>query len=98
MLQAVGIFAVAAIFWPARRLHICRTPGFWAERTQKGRGVRGAGADFHVVWLQQGASLRVPVLLERQNNLLKCEHLGLNFAACESANERSPKTPDFNRF
>jgi hypothetical protein len=36
--------------------------------------VEGTGADFHVVWLEQGAALLVPVGLQRQDDLLKCEH------------------------
>ena len=48
-------------------------PGPIARR--KVAGVEGAGADFHVVRLQQGATLRVPVLLQRQDDLLKCEHI-----------------------
>jgi hypothetical protein len=37
--------------------------------------MRGAGADFHVVRLQQRATLRVPILLQREDDLLKCEHI-----------------------
>jgi hypothetical protein len=37
--------------------------------------VEGARADFHVVRLEQGATLLVPVGLQGQNDLLECEHL-----------------------
>jgi hypothetical protein len=36
--------------------------------------VEGARADFHVVRLEQGATLLVPVGLQGQNDLLECEH------------------------
>jgi hypothetical protein len=37
--------------------------------------MEGAGADFHVVGLEQGATLLVPVGLQGQDDLLECEHL-----------------------
>lgn len=37
--------------------------------------MRSARTDFHVVRLQQRAALLVPIILERQNNLLKAEPL-----------------------
>src|SRR5690606_12795696 len=66
VLQAVGVFAVAAVFGPARGLHVGGAPGLGADGAQEGGRMRGAGADFHVVWLQQGAALLVPVVLERK--------------------------------
>jgi hypothetical protein len=36
--------------------------------------VEGARADFHVVRLEQGATLLVPVGLQGQDDLLECEH------------------------
>ena len=33
VLQPIRIFAVAAVFWPTRRLHVCSLPGFRAKRT-----------------------------------------------------------------
>ncbi|MCY1220496.1 hypothetical protein D9M72_325110 [compost metagenome] len=74
VLQAVGVFAVAPVLGAARRLHVGGAPGFRADRAQERGGVRGAGADFHVVGLQQGATLLVPVFLERKDDLLKGEH------------------------
>jgi hypothetical protein len=37
--------------------------------------VRRARADFHVVGLQQRAALLVPIILQRQDDLLKGKHL-----------------------
>ncbi|MCY1373198.1 hypothetical protein D9M69_604560 [compost metagenome] len=74
MLQAVGVFAIAPVLGTARRLHVGRAPGFRADRAQERGGMRGAGTDFHVVGLQQGATLLVPVFLERKDDLLKGEH------------------------
>ena len=76
MLQAVWILAVAAVFRPARRLHIGRTPRLRADRAQEGGGVESPGTDFHVVRLQQRATLPVPVVLEAQDDLLKGQHSG----------------------
>jgi hypothetical protein len=80
VLQTVWVFAVSPVFWAARGLNVGRAPGLGPNGTQEGRGVRGAGTDFHIVGLQQGAALLVPIVLERQDNLLKREH------------ERKPKT------
>ena len=38
--------------------------------------MKGAGADFHVVGLQQGAALAVPELVQRQDDLLESLHCG----------------------
>ena len=61
VLQPVGIFAVAAILRPPRRLHIGGVPGFRPERAQRGRRMKGARAHFHVVGLQDHAALIRPV-------------------------------------
>ena len=71
MLQPVGVFTIAAIGRAARRLHIGRGPGFGAQRTQRGRRVKGACADFHVIGLHHGTALAGPVALESQNDLLE---------------------------
>jgi hypothetical protein len=47
--------------------------------------VEGARADFHVVRLEQGATLLVPVGLQGQDDLLECEHL-VGFARTRAAN------------
>jgi hypothetical protein len=36
--------------------------------------VAGARTDFHVIGLEQGAALGVPVLLQFENDLLKGQH------------------------
>ena len=74
VLHAVGVLAITTVLGAARGLNIGGFPGLGAERAQKGRGVAGAGADFHIVGLEQGAPLFVPVTLETQNDFLKCRH------------------------
>ena len=74
MLQAVGVFAVAAIFGAAAGLHVGGFPWLGADGAQKRGGVAGARADFHVVGLEQGAALGVPVLLQFENDLLEGQH------------------------
>jgi hypothetical protein len=74
MLQAIRVFAVAAIFRATRGLHIRGAPGLGPERAQEGGGVRRTRADLHVVGLQQGAALVAPILLQLKNNLLKSDH------------------------
>jgi hypothetical protein len=69
------MFSGAGFLRPARRLHVGGAPRLRADRAQEGAGVEGAGADFHIVWLEQGAALLVPVGLQGQDNLLKCQHL-----------------------
>ena len=71
MLQPVGVFAVAAVLGPPRRLHIGRVPPLRAERAQRGGGMKGAGADFHVVGLQDHAALVGPEALQRQDQSLE---------------------------
>jgi hypothetical protein len=72
VLQAVRVFAVAAIL---RAAHVGGAPRLRSDRAQEGAGVEGACADFHVVGLEQGATLLVPVGLQSQDDLLECEHL-----------------------
>src|SRR5688572_29510158 len=74
VLQAVRIVAVAPVLRPARGLHVRRAPGLGADRAQEGGGVEGAGADFHVVGLQQLASLAVPESVQLQDELLEGRH------------------------
>src|SRR5690606_11790641 len=63
--------AVAAVLWPARGLHIGRAPGLGSERAQSGGRMQRAGADLDIVRLQNGAALRRPVSLERQDHVLE---------------------------
>ncbi len=67
VLQAVGVLAIAAVLRAARGLHIGGAPGLRAERAQGGRPMEGAGADLHVIGLQDHAALPGPIGLELQN-------------------------------
>src|SRR5262245_26559635 len=71
MLHAVGVLAVAAVLRPARRLHIGGVPRLGPERAQRGRGMEGAGADLHVVGLQDHAAVVRPIALQRQDQALE---------------------------
>src|SRR5688500_1245958 len=79
VLQAVGIFAVAPVFRAARGLHISRFPQLPADGAQESGGVERAGADLHVVGLQQHASLAVPEGVELRDELLEGQHAGPRF-------------------
>ena len=74
VLQAVGVLAIAAVLRAAAGLHIGCLPGLGADGAQKGRGVRGTGADFHVIGLEQCTALFGPVGLQFQNDLLEGQH------------------------
>ena len=71
VLQAVGVLAVAAVLRPARGLHIGGVPRLRPERAQRGRRMEGAGADLHVVGLQDHAAVVGPVALQRQDQPLE---------------------------
>ena len=71
VLQPVGVLAVAAVGRPARRLHVGAAPGLGPERAQGRRRMEGAGADLHVVGLQDDAAALRPERLQRQNEGLE---------------------------
>lgn len=95
VLQAVRVFAVAAVLGAARRLHVGGAPRLGADGAQEGGRVRGAGADFHVVRLQQGAALLVPIVLEREDDLLEGEHRVRKSGAAGRAPAGSVENPPF---
>ena len=74
VLQTVWVLAVAAIFRATRGLHVRRAPWLGAERAQKRGRVRRTRADLHVVRLNDGAALLVPVGLQAQDGFLKSDH------------------------
>src|SRR5690606_5389571 len=51
MLKPVRVLTIAPILGATGRLHISRAPGLRADGTQESRRIRGACADFHIVWL-----------------------------------------------
>src|SRR5205085_12277790 len=73
-MQAVRILAVASVLRPSRRLHVRSAPRLGPQRAQERGGVRGSGANFDIVRLQQRAALPAPVVLKRENDLLEREH------------------------
>ena len=79
VLQAVGIFAVAAVGGAARGLHIGGRPGLRPQRAQGGGGVEGARAHFHVIGLEDGAALPGPVFLQAQDHILEALRSGRLF-------------------
>ncbi|GBF30920.1 hypothetical protein MnTg04_00871 [bacterium MnTg04] len=73
MLEAKWVVAIASIGRPAGGLYVCRTPRLGSDRAQKSRRMKGSGAHFLVVGLQQHATLRGPVLLQGQDQILKSQ-------------------------
>ena len=71
VLQPVRVLAVAAVLRPARGLHVGRVPRLRPERAQRRRRMERAGADFHVVGLQDDAALLRPEVLQRQDQALE---------------------------
>jgi hypothetical protein len=76
LVQPVRVLAEAAVLGTARGLHVRGAPRLGTERAQKRRGMRRARPDFNVVWLQQGTTLRAPIVLELADDLLKGEPHG----------------------
>ena len=72
VLQPVRIFPVAPVCRPTTGLHIGRIPVLRAQCTQKSGGVKGARSHLHIQWLQDYATQLGPVVLQAENNLLKC--------------------------
>ena len=71
LLEAVGILAVAAVLRPPRGLDVGGIPGLRPERAQCRRRMKRAGADFHVIGLQDDAAPLGPELLEREDQPLE---------------------------
>ena len=70
LLHPVGVLAVAAVGGAAGGHDIGHAVGFGPQHPEKGLGVHGAGADFHVVRLLDDAALAVPEVLEGENDFL----------------------------
>ena len=76
VLQPERVVAVAAVGRAARGLHVGGAPGLRSDRAQEGRGMEGAGADLHVVGLQDHAAALRPVALQREDEVLESLRLG----------------------
>ena len=85
LLQAVGVFAVAAIVRADGGLDVAHVPGLGPEHAQEGGRVISAGADLGVIGLPDQAALVGPELLEGQHDGLKIE--GLIHACSATENE-----------
>jgi hypothetical protein len=57
MLQAVWVFAIAAVGWPPARLNVGGIPGFWSDRPQKGGRVESTRTHFKIEGLDKHATL-----------------------------------------
>ena len=74
LVEAVGIFAVAAVGGAAAGLHVRHFIRFGAEDAQEGFGRHGAGADFEIMrFLDDGATVG-PVVLQLEDCVLKGVH------------------------
>jgi hypothetical protein len=71
LVEAVGIFTVAAVSGAARWLDVGDAIGRGAEDTEEGFRVHGAGTDFGVVGLLEDAGLASPELHELEDEILK---------------------------
>ena len=91
VLQPVRVLAVAAVLGATARLHVGGLPRLGPESAQERRGVAGAGADLHVVGLEQRAAALGPVRLQAQDDLLEREHRA--WSSCRRRRER--RMPQF---
>src|SRR3546814_3101833 len=73
MLEAVRVLVIAAIRRPAARLDIGDVPRLGAEAAQRRRGVKGTRPDTHVIGLQNRTAACAPVIVQRQDHVLKAE-------------------------
>jgi hypothetical protein len=71
VLQAERVVAITPVRGAARRLDVRRTPRLGPDGAQKSSRMKGARAHFHVVGLQNDATLPGPICLQRKNELLK---------------------------
>ncbi len=71
VLQTVGVFPVPAILGAPRRLHIGGLPGLRPEGAQQRRRMRRAGADLHVIGLEDQAAFVGPELLQLEDQRLE---------------------------
>ena len=75
VLQAVGIFTVAAVCRTAAGLHIGAVPAFGANGAQESCRVEGSRTYLHVQRLKDDAVVLCPKLLQRQNKPLECRNI-----------------------
>ena len=71
MLQPVGVFAIAAVRGSAAGLDIGGVPRLRPKCAQRGGGVEGTRADFHVIGLEDDAALFPPIGMEGQDEVLE---------------------------
>jgi hypothetical protein len=64
LIEAVRIFAIPSVGWPAARLNIGYAIGFPPDHPKEGLRVHGARAYFYVVRLLQQASAFNPKILQ----------------------------------
>ena len=77
LVQAVGIFPIAPVGRPARRLHIRDFVRLRPQHAQKGFRRHGARADFDIVRLLQDTSALRPKSLQSKDQFLKRQRIGL---------------------
>ena len=74
VLQPIRVVAIPTVLGPPTGLHVGGLPGLGSDGTQKSCCMRGAGTHFHVIGLHQHTTLRVPVGLQLQDDLLESQH------------------------
>src|SRR3546814_17502224 len=73
MLEPVRVLAIAAVRGPAARLDIGDVPRLGAQAAQGRRGMKGPRPHAHVIRLQDRAAARAPVIVQRQDHVLKAQ-------------------------
>ena len=71
VLQAVGVFAVAAVGGAPARLHVGHVPGLRPQGPEQGGGIEGAGPHLDIVGLPDEATLIRPEALQGHEQFLK---------------------------
>ena len=76
LVEAIGIFAVAAVGGSAAGLDVGDALGVGAEDAEEGFRGHGAGADFDVVGFGDDAAAVGPIFLEGEDGVLEGFHVG----------------------
>src|SRR5437868_8597975 len=73
MAEPVWVLAIPPVGRAAARLDIGRAPRVRPKRAQHRRGVERPRPHLHIVGLEDDAALRAPIVMERENQVLKAQ-------------------------
>ena len=71
LVEAIGIFAVAAVGGPTARLHVGHSIGLRTEHAKKRLGVHRSRTDLDVIWLLKDAIAIGPEFLKLKYKVLE---------------------------